>query len=35
MEVYRKPDGKLGEKIIGTTKAVHDECKILKLGRCK
>ena len=35
MEVYRKPDGKLGEKIVGTTKAVHDECKILKLGRCK
>ncbi len=35
MEVYRKPDGKLGEKIIGTTKAVHDECKVLKLGRCK
>jgi len=35
MEVYRKPDGKLGEKIIGTTKAVHDECKILKVGRCK
>jgi branched-chain amino acid transport system substrate-binding protein len=35
MEVYRKPDGKLGEKIIGTTKAVHDECKVLKVGRCK
>jgi branched-chain amino acid transport system substrate-binding protein len=34
MEVYRKPDGKLGEKILGTTKAVKDECKILKLGRC-
>ncbi len=34
MEVYRKPDGKLGEKIIGTTKAVKDECKVLKLGRC-
>jgi branched-chain amino acid transport system substrate-binding protein len=35
MEVYRKPDGKLGEKIVGTTKAVHDQCKVLKLGRCK
>jgi branched-chain amino acid transport system substrate-binding protein len=35
MEVYRKPDGKLGEKILHTTKAVKDECKILKLGRCK
>jgi branched-chain amino acid transport system substrate-binding protein len=34
MEVYRKPDGKLGEKIIGTTKQVKDECKVLKLGRC-
>jgi len=34
MEVYRKPDGKLGEKILGTTKAVKDECKELKLGRC-
>ncbi len=35
MEVYRKPDGKLGERILNTTKAVHDECKVLKLGRCK
>ena len=34
MEVYRKADGKLGEKIVGTTKQVKDECKILKLGRC-
>jgi branched-chain amino acid transport system substrate-binding protein len=34
MEVYRKPDGKLGEKILGTTKAVKDECKELKMGRC-
>jgi branched-chain amino acid transport system substrate-binding protein len=34
MEVYRKPDGKLGEKILGTTKAVKDECKVLKVGRC-
>jgi branched-chain amino acid transport system substrate-binding protein len=35
MEVYRKPDGKLAERIVGTTKAVHDECKVLKVGRCK
>ena len=35
IEVYRKPDGTLGEKILATTKAVKDECKILKVGRCK
>ena len=35
MEVYRKPDGKLGERILDTTKAVKDECKVLKVGRCK
>ncbi len=34
MEVYRKSDGKLGVKVIGTTKQVKDQCKILKLGRC-
>jgi len=34
MEVIRKPDGKLGVKILGTTKAVKDECKVLKIGRC-
>ena len=34
MEVYRKPDGKLGEKILGSTKAVKDQCKELKIGRC-
>jgi branched-chain amino acid transport system substrate-binding protein len=34
MEVYRKSDGKLGERILGTTKAVRDECKELKVGRC-
>ena len=34
MEVIRKPDGKLGVKIIGTTKAVKDECKAQKIGRC-
>ena len=35
MEVYRKPDGKLGERILGTTENVKDECKVLKVGRCK
>jgi branched-chain amino acid transport system substrate-binding protein len=35
MVVYRKPNGKLGVKVVGTTKAVHDECKILKIGKCK
>src|SRR5581483_6759005 len=34
MEVVRKPDGKLGVKILGTTKAVKDECKEQKIGRC-
>jgi branched-chain amino acid transport system substrate-binding protein len=34
IEVYKKPDGKLGEKVLGTTKAVKDECKELKVGRC-
>jgi branched-chain amino acid transport system substrate-binding protein len=34
MEVYRKPDGKLGVKVIGTTKQVKDQCKELKVGRC-
>jgi branched-chain amino acid transport system substrate-binding protein len=34
MEVIRKPDGKLGVKVISTTKQVKDECKVLKLGRC-
>ena len=34
MEVIRKPDGKLGVKIVGTTKQVKDECKVLKVGRC-
>jgi len=35
MEVYRKPDGKLGERVLYTEKAVKDECKVLKIGRCK
>jgi branched-chain amino acid transport system substrate-binding protein len=34
MEVVRKPDGKLGMKVVGTTKQVKDECKVLKIGRC-
>jgi len=34
MEVIRKPDGKLGIKVLSTTKAVKDECKELKVGRC-
>jgi len=34
MEIYRKPDGKLGEKVLDTVKAVMDECKELKIGRC-
>ena len=34
MEVIRKPDGKLGVKIVGTTPQVKDQCKVLKLGRC-
>jgi branched-chain amino acid transport system substrate-binding protein len=33
-EVIRKPDGKLGVKVLATTKQVKDECKVLKLGRC-
>jgi branched-chain amino acid transport system substrate-binding protein len=34
LEVYRKPNGKLGERVLDTIKAVKDECKVLKLGRC-
>ncbi|MCF8477544.1 MAG: ABC transporter substrate-binding protein [Pseudolabrys sp.] len=34
MEVVRKADGKLGMKVVGTTKQVKDQCKVLKLGRC-
>jgi len=34
MEVIRKPDGKLGTKILGSIRAVKDECKELKIGRC-
>jgi branched-chain amino acid transport system substrate-binding protein len=34
MEVYRKPDGKLGLKVLGTIPQVKDQCKELKVGRC-
>jgi branched-chain amino acid transport system substrate-binding protein len=34
MEVIRKPDGKLGTKVLGTIKGVKDPCKDLKIGRC-
>jgi branched-chain amino acid transport system substrate-binding protein len=34
MEVYRKPDGKLGLKVLGTVAQVKDECKEKKIGRC-
>ncbi len=33
-EVIRKPDGKLGTKVLGVIQQVKDECKELKLGRC-
>jgi branched-chain amino acid transport system substrate-binding protein len=33
-EVYKKPDGKLGIKVLGTVAKVKDQCKELKIGRC-
>jgi branched-chain amino acid transport system substrate-binding protein len=33
-EVVRKPDGKLGHKVLGVIEQVKDECKVLKIGRC-
>ena len=33
-EVVRKPDGKLGVKILGGVEKVKDQCKELKIGRC-
>ena len=33
-EVYKKPDGKLGIKVLGTVAKVKDPCKELKIGRC-
>jgi hypothetical protein len=32
--VYRKADGKLGIKSVDVMKAIKDECKTLKVGRC-
>lgn len=34
LEVIKKPDGKLGTKVLGSIKDVKDECKELKVGRC-
>jgi branched-chain amino acid transport system substrate-binding protein len=34
MEVIKKPDGKLGTKVLGTIPQVKDPCKELKIGRC-
>jgi len=34
LEVIKKPDGKLGTKVLGTIPQVKDECKALKVGRC-
>jgi hypothetical protein len=34
MEVYRKPDGKLGLKVLGVVSQVKDQCKERKIGRC-
>ncbi len=33
-EVVKKPDGKLGVKVLATFAQVRDECKVLKVGRC-
>ncbi len=33
-EVIKKPDGKLGVKVLETYPQVKDECKALKVGRC-
>jgi branched-chain amino acid transport system substrate-binding protein len=33
-EVIRKPDGKLGTKVLGVVPQVKDQCKELKIGRC-
>jgi branched-chain amino acid transport system substrate-binding protein len=34
VEVIKKPDGRLGIKVLETIPQVKDECKILKVGRC-
>ena len=33
-QVIKKPDGKLGVKVLQTFPQVKDECKVLKVGRC-
>jgi branched-chain amino acid transport system substrate-binding protein len=33
-EVIKKPDGKLGVKVLETFPQVKDQCKVLKVGRC-
>jgi hypothetical protein len=33
-EVIKKPDGKLGVRVLQTFPQVKDECKVLKVGRC-
>jgi branched-chain amino acid transport system substrate-binding protein len=33
-EVIKKPDGKLGVKVLETFPQVKDECKVLRVGRC-
>jgi len=33
-QVYKKPDGKLGVKVLATFPDIKDECKALKVGRC-
>ena len=33
-EVVRKPDGKLGEKLLAVIPQVKDQCKVEKIGRC-
>jgi branched-chain amino acid transport system substrate-binding protein len=33
-QVIKKPDGKLGVKVLETFPQVKDECKVLKIGRC-
>ena len=34
MEVYKKPDGKRGLKVLGAIAQVKDQCKEQKVGRC-
>jgi len=34
LEIIKKPDGKLGTKVLGKVEQVKDACKELKIGRC-